>query len=308
MTQTLQIDCWTFQQAQILQQALVEIGVASSLENYSTRANDSPNVHLWVHLSTLDSLSTIKAIATQHVMTTIVDRHQQTQYVFMTLTNNELPAGQDITERGWLQPDVGTRFLRVCIETRDGEHEYSDTCVAVCPPNIQPEDVAHGIAYSWRDNFDHSPVDRDCYWFESCCIAVSVESVEVISRSDYDVLRRYLAELEPTELEIQQAIACRRGEPTHPDLSDLDIEQDFTDQTLFISGESGVARGVRKAATPYGISEQEDLCIDVQTALAQLRQQIEDDRAEEWQDAEWSLLKLLERVGAFPHIPQIHFI
>ena len=308
MTQTLQIDCWTFQQVQILQQALVEIGVASSLDNYSTRANDSPNVHLWVHLRTLDSLSKIKETATQHVMTTIVDRHQQTQHVYTTLTNNELPAGQDITERGWLQPDVDTRFLRICIETRDGEHEYSDTCVAICPPNVQPEDVAHGIAYSWRDDFDHSPVDRDCYWFESCCIAVSVESVEVISRSDYDVLRRYLTELEPTELEVQQAIAYRRGEPTHPDLSDLDIEQDFTDQTLFISGESGVARDIRKAATPYRISEQDDLCVDVQTALAQLRQQIEDNRAEEWQDAEWSLLKLLERVGAFPHIPQIRFV
>ena len=81
MAHILQIDCWTFQQAQILQQALVEIGMASILENYSTRANDSPNVHLWAHLSTLDSLSKIKAIATQHAMTTTVDRHQQTQHV-----------------------------------------------------------------------------------------------------------------------------------------------------------------------------------------------------------------------------------
>ena len=121
-------------------------------------------------------------------------------------------------------------------------------------------------------------------------------------------MRRYLTELEPTELEVQQAIAYRRGEPTHPDLSDLDIEQDFTDQTLFISGESGVARDIRKAAAPYRISEQDDLCVDVQTALAQLRQQIEDNRAEEWQDAEWSLLKILERVGTFPHIPQIRFV
>ncbi len=145
MAHTLQIDCWTFQQAQFLQQALIEIGVASNLEDHPIGADDSPNVHLWVHLSTLDSLSKIKEIATQHAMTTIVDHQQQTQHVFMTLTNNELPAGQDITERRWLQPDVGTRFLRICIETRDGEHEYSDTCVAICPANVQPKISLTGL-------------------------------------------------------------------------------------------------------------------------------------------------------------------
>ncbi|MBD1854806.1 MULTISPECIES: hypothetical protein [Leptolyngbya] len=297
MAYTLQFDCWTVQQAQLLQQALIKIEITSNLKYDRDRSETRPDVHLWLHLDRLEQLAAPKEIATQYAIKTAIGSYQRRQSVYMTLRSEF-----DVIEEGWLQAVPDTQFLRVSIGTRDGEHEYLDTCVAVCPAGMQPEDVAHGIAYSWKDDRDHYPYDRDHYWFEGCSIAVSVESIEVIPESDYEVLKHYLSELTPTDIEIQRAIAYRKGEPTLPELSDLGFEQELEQDILTVRRTSCSSANLKEVAIALDLLNEDEM-LDVQSALSKLRQRVENGHAQN--DAEKVLLNAVERIAAFPEITQV---
>ncbi|MBE9012781.1 hypothetical protein IQ250_21505 [Pseudanabaenaceae cyanobacterium LEGE 13415] len=299
MTYTLQFDCWTVQQAQLLQQALTEIGVAPNLKYDRDRSETHPNVHLWLDLDKLEQLPALQEIGIKHAIQTMIGSYQRRQPVFMTLKNEA-----DVIEEGWLQADPNAQFLHISIGTRDGEHEYLDACVAICPAGIQPEDVAHGIAYSWRDDRDDYPYDRDHYWFEGCSIAVSVEDIEVIPEADYEVLTRYVSDLTPTDIAIQRAIAYRKGEPTLPELSDLGFEQELEDGILTIRRTSSSSANLKEVAIALELLDEDEM-LDVQSALSKLRQRVEDRHAQD--DAEKVLLNAVERIAAFPEITQVDF-
>ncbi len=297
MTHTLQFDCWTVQQAQLLQQALVKVGLTPNLRYDRDRSETHPDVHLWLHMDTLEQLPALKEIATQHAIKTVIGSYQHRQSIYMTVRSEA-----DVIEESWLQAAPDTQFLRVSIGTRDGEHEYLDTCVAICPAGTQPEDVAHGIAYSWRDDLDHYPYDRDHYWFEGSSIAVSVEGIEVIPEADYEVLKHYLSELTPTNIEIQRAIAYRKGEPTLPKLSDLGFEQELEEDILTVRRTSSSSGNLKQAAIALELLDEDEM-LDVQSALSKLRQRVENGHAQN--DAEKVLLNAVERIAAFPEITQV---
>lgn len=299
MAYTLQFDCWTVQQAQLLQQALTKIEIASNLKYDRDRSETHPNVHLWLHLDMLEQLPALQEIATQHAIKTVIGSYQRRQSVFMTLKNEA-----EVIEEGWLQADPNAQFLHISIGTRDGEHEYLDTCVAICPAGIQPEDVAHGIAYSWRDDRDDYPYDRDHYWFEGCSIAVSVEGIEVIPEADYEVLKRYVSDLTPTDIAIQRAISYRKGEPTFPDLSDLGFSQELEHDILTVRGTSAASVNLKEAAIALELLDEDEM-LNVQVALSSLQQRVETGQAAH--EAEGILLKAVERISEFSEIAFVCF-
>ncbi|MBW4443878.1 MAG: hypothetical protein KME10_22165 [Plectolyngbya sp. WJT66-NPBG17] len=299
MAYTLQFNCWTVQQAQLLQQALTKIGITPNLKYDRDRSETRPDVHLWLQLNRLEQLAVLKEIATQYAIKTVIGSYQRRQSVYMIVRSES-----EVIEEGWLQADPDTQFLRVSIGIRDGEHEYLDTCVAICPAGVQPEDVAHGIAYSWRDDRDHYPYDRDHYWFEECSIAVSVEGIEVIPEADYEVLKRYVSDLTPTDTEIQRAFAYRNGEPTLPELSDLEFEQELEEDILTVRRKSSSSANLKATAIVLELLDEDEM-LDVQSALSKLRQRVEDGHAQD--DAEKVLLNAVERIATFPEITQVDF-